>query len=171
MNTDFLVTCLTPWLEKWEAELEKKLLLPSEQGRFCIEFETDSLLRADIAARYTSYTQALTSGWLSVNEVRAKEGLEEVPGGDVYASVTSKTAAPRNTAGTHAGTRGTRYPGGRDRWTMPSAKRSKPRSIFTCGIMRFQPSQFALRLKKMVDACQPKPPAPPAPAPAKEGAK
>jgi phage portal protein BeeE len=43
-----------------------------------------SLLRTDIQARYTSYSTALNNGFLSVNEVRAKEGLPPIEGGDTY---------------------------------------------------------------------------------------
>ena len=45
---------------------------------------TDSLTRPDEKSRGANYALALNNGWLSVNEVRAKEGLGPVEGGDVY---------------------------------------------------------------------------------------
>jgi HK97 family phage portal protein len=84
LNQDFLTTTLRPWLDKWEAELTKKLIMPSEKGRYSVEFVTDELLRTDKQARYTAYGVALTHGFLSVNEVRAQEGYPPVDGGDVH---------------------------------------------------------------------------------------
>lgn len=83
-NQDFLTTTLRPWLVKWEAEIRRKLFLPSERGQLYAEFLTDSLLRADINQRYAAYQIGLMNGFLNVNTVCAKEGLPEVPGGDLY---------------------------------------------------------------------------------------
>ena len=41
-----------------------------------------ALLRADIATRFNVYDQALASGVLTTNEVRALEGLPDIEGGD-----------------------------------------------------------------------------------------
>jgi HK97 family phage portal protein len=43
-----------------------------------------ALMRADSQTRIDGYAQALRDGWMSVNEVRTLEGMEPVPGGDVY---------------------------------------------------------------------------------------
>lgn len=40
-----------------------------------IEFNFDSLLRADIASRYQAYSQAIASGWMTPEEVRVREGM------------------------------------------------------------------------------------------------
>lgn len=41
-----------------------------------------ALLAPDVVSRYALHTQAITAGFMSVNEVRAVEGMEPVPGGD-----------------------------------------------------------------------------------------
>ena len=83
LNQDFLDSTLRPWLEKWEAELEKKLLMPSEKGRYCIEWDTSELLRADKLTRYTTYSTALNgAAFRTINEVRADENLPPIEGGD-----------------------------------------------------------------------------------------
>ena len=45
------------------------------------QFDTDQLLRADLATRYASYVQGLGAGFLTVDEVRAREGLGPMPEG------------------------------------------------------------------------------------------
>lgn len=55
-----------------------------------IEFNFDSLLRADTASRYDAYSKALASGWMTVEEVRLKEGMNpQIP----------TTARPASTTG------------------------------------------------------------------------
>jgi HK97 family phage portal protein len=77
LNTDFYVTTLRPWLEKIEAEVERKLFgLPSD---FYVEFLADSYLRGDVTTRYANYAIALTNGWLTKDEVREFENLPPLP--------------------------------------------------------------------------------------------
>jgi HK97 family phage portal protein len=72
----FLSTTLRPIIIKIEAELEKKLLMPSEKGKYKIEFDTHDLLRADKPTRYAAYALGLQNQpFLTVDEVRAEESL------------------------------------------------------------------------------------------------
>jgi HK97 family phage portal protein len=90
----FLSTTLRPLLEKLECELEKKLLMPSEQGSFDIEFDTHELLRADKPTRYTTYETALQgAAFLTINEVRAEEGYPPIDGGDELPTALAPTPA------------------------------------------------------------------------------
>jgi HK97 family phage portal protein len=82
LNTQFVQRTLMPWLLKWEAETRKKLLMPSEQARYYAEFNVDSLLRGDTLSRFQVYNTALQNGIYSINEVRAKENMNPIPGGD-----------------------------------------------------------------------------------------
>ena len=66
---------------KWEKELEKKLLTPAERSELYIEFDTSNILRADIGTRYNAYSVALKNGFMTVDEVRAKENLPPLPPG------------------------------------------------------------------------------------------
>ena len=56
-------------------------------------FAFAALLRADIATRFSVYDQALRSGILTTNEVRALEGLPDVPGGDTLGTQVEATQA------------------------------------------------------------------------------
>ena len=61
-------------LAAYTGELEELLsgLLP--RGRV-VRFDWDSSRRADMADRYNAYETAIGSGWLTVDDVREREGL------------------------------------------------------------------------------------------------
>lgn len=68
-------------LSKYLIEVESAFsdLLPRGQ---VAKFKTEGLLRANTQERYTAYSVALNAGFMTVDEVRAKEGLpplEELP--------------------------------------------------------------------------------------------
>lgn len=83
LQLEFVQTTLRPWLIKWESELQRKLLMPSEQQGYYIEFLVDALLRADLQTRYDSYTKGLAFG-MSINEIRSKENLPPIDNGDLH---------------------------------------------------------------------------------------
>lgn len=80
LNRAYGNDCLRPWFCKWEAEYERKLLLPSERENKYIEVDCSSLLRADEKTRYQNYDLALAhQPWRTVDEVRAAENLPPLP--------------------------------------------------------------------------------------------
>ncbi|WP_161595940.1 phage portal protein [Flavisphingopyxis soli] len=74
---------LGPWLKRIEKAIGRQLLKPEERKRFFAEFNLESLLRADTAARSTFYKEMTGIGAMTVNEVRAKENLPPIEGGEV----------------------------------------------------------------------------------------
>jgi HK97 family phage portal protein len=101
MEISFVVDTLRPWLVRWEQQLNRKIIRPKDKGNYFFEFNVDGKLRGEIAARYQSYSVARNWGWLSVNEIREKENMNPIEGGDVYmqpmnmqALGTAPTAAP-----------------------------------------------------------------------------
>lgn len=84
MNISFAVDTLRPWLVRWEQQLNRKVIRPKDRGRLFFEFNVDGILRGDLQSRYQSYSIARNWGWLSVNEIREKENLNPIDGGDVY---------------------------------------------------------------------------------------
>ena len=101
MEISFVVDTLRPWLVRWEQQLNRKIIRPKDKGSFFFEFNVDGKLRGEIAARYQSYSVARNWGWLSVNEIREKENMNPIEGGDVYMQpmnmqslATAPTAAP-----------------------------------------------------------------------------
>ncbi len=75
---------LNPYLRRIEQSIRKQLLSPAEraQGLFA-EFNLEGLLRADSQGRARFYETMTRIGAMTRNEVRAKENLPPVDGGDV----------------------------------------------------------------------------------------
>ena len=78
MNLEFVIYSLTPWLVRWEQELNKTLLLPSERNKFFVKFNVDGLLRGDYSSRVEGYSKLIQNGVLSINDVRELEDLNPV---------------------------------------------------------------------------------------------
>lgn len=81
---ELLTDTLLPWLTRWEQRLSASLLAPQERGRFSVKFVIDGVLRADTQTRYAAYAVGRQWGWLSVNDIRQREDMNPVPGGDEY---------------------------------------------------------------------------------------
>lgn len=78
----FFQGTILPWVRRIELEIERKLL--RDDDSLCARYDVDSLLRADSTSRAQYYHQLLSDGVLSINEVRAREGLGSVDGGDEH---------------------------------------------------------------------------------------
>lgn len=67
-----------------EQAIRKQLMTAADRAAgLKAKFNFEDLLRGDSAARAQFYNAGLQSGWLTINEVRAREGLPPVEGGDV----------------------------------------------------------------------------------------
>ena len=75
----FVVYTLRPWLTRVERRVTASDLIPA---RAYAEYVVEGLLRGDTATRYQAYATARQWGWMSINEIRARENLEPVEGGD-----------------------------------------------------------------------------------------
>jgi len=82
VNMFFVQYCLTPWAVRIEQCITKDLLQPLEKLVYYPKFNMTSLLRGDNATRAEYYSKALNFGWLSRNEVRALEEMNQVDDGD-----------------------------------------------------------------------------------------
>jgi HK97 family phage portal protein len=74
----FLSHTIRPWVSKLEDAFST--LLPDTAY---LAFSTDDLLRGDYATRIEGYSKLLQNGVLSTNEVRRKENMKPIEGGDV----------------------------------------------------------------------------------------
>jgi hypothetical protein len=81
-NLDYLVDGIVPRLVVWEQELDYKLGL-EEQGLFA-EHLVDGILRSDFETRTEGYTKMVRSGLMSRNDVRMKENMNPIDGGDRF---------------------------------------------------------------------------------------
>lgn len=84
MSIEFVQNCLLPWVRRFEAEANMKLLGRNQRGRLTVRFNLAGLLRGDLKSRYEAYQIGRRNGWLSANDVRRLEDLNPVPGGDDY---------------------------------------------------------------------------------------
>lgn len=83
---EFVIHTLAPWVKRWEQRLMLTLLTPAERARYEIKFLLDGLLRGDTGSRYEAYAKGRQWGWLSPNDIREKEDMNPIEGGDVYES-------------------------------------------------------------------------------------
>ncbi len=84
LNTYFVQYTLMPWLQKWEAEVRRKLLSVEERRTHFAEFDVNRLLRGDTKTRFGVYATALQNGIYSINECRELENLNAIEGGDEH---------------------------------------------------------------------------------------
>lgn len=86
---DYVTHTLRPWAARIEQAMTMRLL---EDGagvparRLYCEFLLDSLLRGDTLSRYRAYAIGRQWGWLSANDVRVRENMDPIAGGDAYLS-------------------------------------------------------------------------------------
>jgi len=84
---EFVKYTLDPWVIRWEQALQKSLILPSERSSLFVKFNVDGLLRGDYAKRMSGYALARQNGWMSTNDIREMENMNQIPaeeGGDLY---------------------------------------------------------------------------------------
>jgi len=77
---EYMSDCIEPWCVRWEQALRSRLFLPEEKREYIIEFLMDSLLRADTESRYRAYGTGIQWGFLTPDEVRAKENMNPMGG-------------------------------------------------------------------------------------------
>lgn len=85
-NIQFINDSLLPHLVNNQQVVYQNLLLQhkKEEGAYA-EYDLNSLLRGRQEDRYNAYAKARQWGWLSANEIRAKENMSSIgPRGDVY---------------------------------------------------------------------------------------
>jgi len=79
-DLEFTKHTLGTWASRLEEEASRKLVRPGERITTSISF--DALTRGDMGGRFSAYATALQHGFLTINEIRAREGLAPVPGGE-----------------------------------------------------------------------------------------
>ena len=73
---EFLQLTIMPIVEQWEEEYDRRLLTPQDYAAgYRFRFDTNSLIRADVATTANKHQMAIRGGWMKPNEVREYEGL------------------------------------------------------------------------------------------------
>ncbi len=81
---EFIVYTMRPWLVRWEQMIGRKLMVPKDRQQYFAEFLIEGLLRGDSAARSQFYNQMFMVGAFSPNDIREKENMNPIEGGDNY---------------------------------------------------------------------------------------
>lgn len=76
-NTNFLQHTLTPWLVRIQEYLDR-LLIGEQKDLYYVEFDTNTMLRADYASRMDGYVKGLTNGIFTLNDVLKFENMPAV---------------------------------------------------------------------------------------------
>jgi HK97 family phage portal protein len=80
----FINNCIAPIASKVEAEYNLKLLTRQERTGTEFRHDMDELSRGDMESRASFYDKMQKNGAFNINEVRAKERMAPVDGGDVH---------------------------------------------------------------------------------------
>ena len=72
-----------PILKDMVTSFNRDLLLEKEKDSFFFAFDTAEVMRGDLEKRYNAYKAAVAAGWITKNEIRAKENMVAIDGLDV----------------------------------------------------------------------------------------
>lgn len=90
----FVVWTVSPWIKRWEEELNRKLFTKAQKDAgYYVKFNLNSLLRGDMATRSRFYESAIRATWMVPNEARELEEMNPREGGDE--PVLNMKAAPQ----------------------------------------------------------------------------
>ncbi len=94
-GVDYVTDCLLAWAVRFEQAIWRDLIVDK---RFFAKHTLDGLLRGDFEARSKGYSLAIMWGWMSRNEVRAKEDLNPLEGLDDPLTPVNMTTDPTGAA-------------------------------------------------------------------------
>lgn len=72
-----------PIIKAFETALNRDMLLEKEKGKYFFEFDVKEIVKANIKERYEVYKLAKECGFMTKNEMRRAENMNEVDGLDV----------------------------------------------------------------------------------------
>lgn len=80
----YINNTLSQYTHPLEQHLDRVLLSDKEKDVYRIRFDFSKKAEPNEQIRGQFYTSALTTGWMNRNEVREREDMGTIPGGDVY---------------------------------------------------------------------------------------
>lgn len=91
----FVVHTIRPWVKRIESRINL-LIPPKDRIKRFSEFLLDGLLRGDNKSRYEAYAIAKQNKIMTTNEIREKENLNPVEGGDIFENPNIDTNKAKN---------------------------------------------------------------------------
>lgn len=89
----YIDSALAPITRPLEQLCDAHLLFADERPQLQVIFNYDEMTKGDLKTRYEAYQIGTLNGWLSRNDVRARENMTPIEGGDEY-RVPLNTADP-----------------------------------------------------------------------------
>ena len=80
---DTFKEAIYPIVKAFETAINRDLLLEKEKKSYFFALDVNEIVKANLKERYEAYKTASDAGWISKNEIRAKENLEAIEGMDV----------------------------------------------------------------------------------------
>lgn len=96
-GVDYVVDCLLAWAVRWEQAIWRDLIVDKT---YFAKILLDGLLRGDNEARSRAFALAIMWGWMTRNEVRAREDLNPIDGLDDPLTPINMTTNPDGSAAT-----------------------------------------------------------------------
>lgn len=97
IGSAFVAYTLQDYLTMWAESIRRDLLGDGDPTVY-VRFNPAGLIRGDIKTRYAAYAVGRQWGWLSVNDIREKEDMDPVEGGDIYLQPTNMVPAGSDAA-------------------------------------------------------------------------
>lgn len=86
ISDDFDLTfkeAIYPIIKAYETALNRDLLLEKEKKYYFFEFDVKEIIKASLQERYNAYKTAKETGFMTLNEIRRQENMNNVEGLDV----------------------------------------------------------------------------------------
>lgn len=122
----FVVWTISPWLVRWEEELNRKLLTEDElDAGYFFKFNVNALLRGDMKTRAEFYKSGIEAGWLTRQQAREFEEFNRINGLDApLVPLNHATIAPDGSVVPHVPGRADAPPSDDDRRAAEEIERT-----------------------------------------------
>ena len=81
---NYIKKAIMPIATAFSTALNKDFLLDNEKNEYYFAPDMTELLKGSLKERYEAYKIAIEKGWMSRNEVRYKEDMDEIEGLDIF---------------------------------------------------------------------------------------
>ena len=78
-SLEFVKYSLDPWFTRWEQFIHRRFFKDSEKAEYFVKFNVDGLLRGDYASRMNGYAVGIQNGFMSPNDIRSLENMNQIP--------------------------------------------------------------------------------------------
>lgn len=99
----FLRLCLRPWARRIENQMAVQLLSPEARKTVYLEHDLSGVEQASEKERYEAYSIGRNNGWLSINDIRHRENMPRIAGGNEYLKPMNMQAADAPAKGNETG--------------------------------------------------------------------